>query len=65
MKWIRPDLLERDIESKTQLEIRSPKQTSVSFGEMIENRGRYSIVITVTKDFGSGPITRTGTLTLT
>ena len=65
MKWIRPDLLERDTNSKTHKEVRSPKETSVSFGEMIEDRGRYSIVVTVTKDFGSGPITKTVTLTLT
>ena len=41
-----------------------PANTTISFGEMIEDRGRYSIVMTVVKDFGSGNVTKTITLSL-
>ena len=41
-----------------------PAGTTISFGEMIEDRGRYSIVMTVVKDFGSGNVTKTITLSL-
>ena len=44
--------------------ITMPAGTTISFGEMIEDRGRYSIVMTVVKDFGSGNITKTITLSL-
>jgi len=45
--------------------ITSPNGTVVSFGDMIENRGRYAVVVTVTKDFGSGDVSKTVQLTLT
>ena len=38
--------------------------TTISFGDMIEDRGRYSIVMTVVKDFGSGNVSKSTTLTL-
>lgn len=38
--------------------------TTISFGDMIENRGRYSITMTVTKDFGSGNVSKSVTLNL-
>tara|TARA_A100001201_G_scaffold122834_1_gene106728 strand:+ start:195 stop:416 length:222 start_codon:yes stop_codon:yes gene_type:complete len=41
-----------------------PDGTTISFGDMIENRGRYSIVMTVVKDFGSGNVSKSVTLTL-
>ena len=41
-----------------------PDGTTISFGDMIENRGRYSIVMTVVKDFGSGNVSKSTTLTL-
>ena len=41
-----------------------PDGTTISFGDMIENRGRYSIVMTVIKDFGSGNVSKSTTLTL-
>tara|TARA_R100001015_G_C4482397_1_gene62523 strand:- start:309 stop:530 length:222 start_codon:yes stop_codon:yes gene_type:complete len=41
-----------------------PDGTTVSFGDMIEDRGRYSIVMTVVKDFGSGNVSKSTTLTL-
>ena len=45
--------------------IASPSGTVVSFGDMIENRGRYSITVTVVKDFGSGSVSKSVDLTLT
>tara|TARA_R100000315_G_scaffold1815_1_gene638 strand:+ start:216 stop:437 length:222 start_codon:yes stop_codon:yes gene_type:complete len=44
--------------------ITMPTGTTISFGEMVENRGAYSIVMTVVKDFGSGDVTKTVTLSL-
>ena len=41
-----------------------PSGTAISFGDMIENRGRYTIVMTATKDFGSGNVSKSITLTL-
>ena len=41
-----------------------PDGTTISFGDMIEDRGRYSIVMTVVKDFGSGNVSKSVTLTL-
>jgi|TARA_B100000424_G_scaffold193682_1_gene151142 hypothetical protein len=41
-----------------------PDGTTISFGDMIEDRGRYSIVMTVVKDFGSGNVSKSTTLTL-
>ena len=38
--------------------------TTISFGDMIENRGRYSITMTVTKDFGSGNVSKSVILNL-
>ena len=44
--------------------ITMPSSTTISFGEMLEDRGRYSIIMTVVKDFGSGNVTKTVTLDL-
>ena len=41
-----------------------PDGTTISFGDMIEDRGRYSIVMTVVKDFGSGNVSKSITLSL-
>ena len=41
-----------------------PSGTTISFGDMTENKGKYSIVMTVVKDFGSGNVTKTITLSL-
>jgi len=41
-----------------------PDGTTISFGDMIENRGRYSIVMTVVKDFGKGNVSKSITLNL-
>ena len=41
-----------------------PAGTTVSFGDMIEDRGRYSIVMTVVKDFGKGNVSKSITLNL-
>ena len=45
--------------------IASPSGTVVSFGDMIENRGRYAITVTVIKDVGSGNVSKSVQLTLT
>tara|TARA_A100001391_G_scaffold205369_1_gene205474 strand:+ start:4506 stop:4901 length:396 start_codon:yes stop_codon:yes gene_type:complete len=39
--------------------------TRLSFGDMIESRGTYSIVLTATRDFGRGNVSKSITLTLT
>ena len=44
--------------------ITMPAGTTISFGEMIEDRGRYSIVMTVVKDFGKGNVSKSITLNL-
>ena len=41
-----------------------PSGTTISFGDMTENRGKYSIVMTVVKDFGKGNVTKRITLNL-
>ena len=41
-----------------------PNGTTISFGDMTENRGNYSIVMTVVKDFGKGNVTKRITLNL-
>jgi hypothetical protein len=41
-----------------------PSGTTISFGDMTENRGKYSIVMTVVKDFGKGDVTKRITLNL-
>tara|TARA_R100000995_G_scaffold21400_2_gene8975 strand:+ start:3006 stop:3233 length:228 start_codon:yes stop_codon:yes gene_type:complete len=51
--------------SKNSNAITSPSGTVVSFGDMIEDRGRYAVVVTVVKDFGSGDVSKTVQLTLT
>jgi len=38
--------------------------TTISFGDMTENRGKYSIVMTVVKDFGKGNVSKSITLNL-
>jgi|TARA_R110000823_G_scaffold209404_5_gene339635 hypothetical protein len=44
--------------------ITMPSGTTIAFGEMLESRGSYSIIMTFVKDFGSGDVTKTTTLTL-
>lgn len=41
-----------------------PTDTTISFGEMTENRGKYSIVMTVVKDFGKGNVSKSVILNL-
>jgi len=41
-----------------------PTDTTISFGEMTENRGKYSIVMTVVKDFGKGNVSKAVILNL-
>ena len=41
-----------------------PANTTISFGEMRESRGNYSIVMSVARDFGSGTVTKTFTILL-
>tara|TARA_Y100001937_G_C6855380_1_gene213947 strand:+ start:266 stop:487 length:222 start_codon:yes stop_codon:yes gene_type:complete len=41
-----------------------PSGTTISFGDMIENKGKYSVVMTVVKDFGKGNVTKRITLNL-
>tara|TARA_R110002020_G_C15883293_1_gene739321 strand:- start:380 stop:601 length:222 start_codon:yes stop_codon:yes gene_type:complete len=41
-----------------------PTDTTISFGEMIESRGKYSIVMTVAKDFGKGSVSKSVILNL-
>ena len=39
--------------------------TTLSFGDMIESRGTYSIVLTATRNFGRGNVSKSIPLTLT
>tara|TARA_R100000030_G_C3209746_1_gene113033 strand:- start:521 stop:742 length:222 start_codon:yes stop_codon:yes gene_type:complete len=41
-----------------------PAGTTISFGDMTENRGKYFIVMTVVKDFGKGDVSKSITLNL-
>ena len=41
-----------------------PTGTAISFGEMKESRGNYSIIMSVARDFGSGTVTKTFTILL-
>jgi hypothetical protein len=41
-----------------------PTNTTISFGEMTENRGKYSIIMTVVKDFGKGNVSKSVILNL-
>ena len=41
-----------------------PTDTTISFGEMTENKGKYSIVMTVVKDFGRGNVSKAVILNL-
>jgi len=41
-----------------------PTNTTISFGEMKESRGKYSIVMTVVKDFGRGNVSKAVILNL-
>ena len=41
-----------------------PSGTTISFGDMTENKGKYSIVMTVVKDFGKGNVSKSITLNL-
>jgi len=41
-----------------------PSGTTISFGDMTEAKGKYSIVMTVVKDFGKGNVTKRITLNL-
>jgi hypothetical protein len=45
--------------------IASPSGTVVSFGDMTESRGAYSVTVTVVKDFGRGDVSKSVQLTLT
>tara|TARA_B100000902_G_C26881006_1_gene702593 strand:+ start:119 stop:340 length:222 start_codon:yes stop_codon:yes gene_type:complete len=44
--------------------ITMPTNTALSFGEMTENKGKYSIVMTVVKDFGRGNVSKAVILNL-
>ena len=41
-----------------------PANTTISFGEMTESRGKYSIVMTTVKDFGKGSVSKAVILNL-
>ena len=41
-----------------------PSGTTISFCDMTENKGKYSIVMTVVKDFGKGNVSKSITLNL-
>ena len=41
-----------------------PTGTTISFGDMTEAKGKYSIVMTVVKDFGKGNVSKSITLNL-
>jgi len=41
-----------------------PSGTTISFGDMTEAKGKYSIVMTVVKDFGKGNVSKSITLNL-
>jgi hypothetical protein len=41
-----------------------PSGTTISFSDMIEAKGKYSIVMTVVKDFGKGNVSKSITLNL-
>ena len=41
-----------------------PSGTTISFVDMTENKGKYSIVMTVVKDFGKGNVSKSITLNL-
>ena len=41
-----------------------PANTTISFGEMKESRGNYSIIMSAARDFGSGTVTKTFTILL-
>ena len=41
-----------------------PSGTTISFGDMTENKGKYSIVMTVVKDFSKGNVSKSITLNL-
>jgi len=36
-----------------------PANTTISFSEMTESRGNYSIIMSVARDFGRGTVTKT------
>tara|TARA_Y100001973_G_C5101094_1_gene282685 strand:+ start:542 stop:826 length:285 start_codon:yes stop_codon:yes gene_type:complete len=38
--------------------------TTISFGDMTESRGTYTITLTATRDFGKGNVSKSVTLTL-
>ena len=38
--------------------------TTISFGDMTESRGTYTITLTATRDFGKGNVSKSITLTL-
>ena len=38
--------------------------TTISFGDMTESRGTYTITLTATRDFGRGNVSKSITLTL-
>lgn len=38
--------------------------TTISFGDMTESRGAYTITLTATRDFGRGNVSKSITLTL-
>jgi len=41
-----------------------PANTTISFGEMTESRGNYFIIMSVSRDFGKGVVTKTFPITL-
>ena len=50
--------------NKAKAPIATGSSTTVSFGDMTESRGTYTITLTATRDFGKGNVSKSITLTL-
>ena len=50
--------------NKAKAPIATGSSTTVSFGDMTERRGTYTITLTATRDFGKGNVSKSITLTL-
>ena len=62
------DLKDRKIaikDNRTSNAVVSFSDTVVSFGTMTEDRGRFTVTVSVTKDFSGRPVTKTIILPLT
>ena len=58
------DYLRTEISTNKDNRIVIGSSTTISFGDMTENKGKYSIVMTVVKDFGKGIVSKSITLNL-